>query len=101
MFRRFFAGLAGRKWCEKSTPDEPPPGHARIAASNGSIANFRAKRYSTFARWLNDSLAENAQISIYFITTIYDPLKKVPRDYALGPCFKWGLRYLATLRAQS
>jgi len=28
MFRRFFAGLAGRKWCEKSTPDEPPPGHA-------------------------------------------------------------------------
>ena len=28
MFRRFFAGLADRKWSKKSSPEEPPPGHA-------------------------------------------------------------------------
>ena len=68
MFRRFFAGLADRKWCKNPAPKNRHPATRRIAASNGSIANFRAKQYSTFARWLNGSLAANAQISIYCIT---------------------------------
>ena len=68
MFRRFFAGLADRKWCKNPAPKNRHPATRRIAASNGSIANFRAKQYSTVARWLNGSLAANAQISIYCIT---------------------------------